>query len=209
MKHGKDLILLGSYWAVSPPHQHTSSWELVAGRWSRVTWGSSVQAQGKQKHTKTDIETSHPNHSGHHHHSILDVRKMYLVFFIISIIQIALSVAELAPFRGRHLRSEQDIVQAFSSDGWKVVNQTTLESGSRGFYAEHETAVILGTGLPKKSYYVEGSGYDMGYLQGTLSAIIGDAKATCTTYVHHIIFNMLAESLDEEMAEKWYGISLI
>lgn len=109
---------------------------------------------------------------------------------------------------GNHVgvpNQESDIITAFASDGWDIADKATSKNGFRGYYAESKTATILSNGKPKKSYYVEGEAWDMGWLHGVLSARNGDAKAMCTTYVHHIILNLLDETFDEEMAAKCEG----
>ena len=61
-----------------------------------------------------------------------------------------------------------DIRAAFNKDGFSVVNEITLEKGSRGFLAESNTAFNHGTSKKKTAMYVEGSAYEMGFLIGAL-----------------------------------------
>lgn len=99
----------------------------------------------------------------------------------------------------------RQIEAAFASDGWNIADSFTTKRGHHGYFAQHKHATILDNGEPKKAYYLEGDGYDMGYLHGALSARIGDAYDMCTTYVHHIIVNLLSEQWDEDMAAKCEG----
>ncbi len=50
-----------------------------------------------------------------------------------------------------------------------------------------------------------GDGFDMGYLHGVLSAGTGDAFKVCTTYLHHIVLNLLDEEWDQDMAATCEG----
>jgi hypothetical protein len=61
-----------------------------------------------------------------------------------------------------------DIKAAFNKDGFSVVNEITLQTGSRGFLAESDTAFNHGTGKKKTAMYVEGNAYEMGFLIGAL-----------------------------------------
>jgi hypothetical protein len=101
--------------------------------------------------------------------------------------------------------TDQDITDAFDADGWVISGQIQAESGSRGFFAESKLSTTLDSGKPKKAYYVEGDGFDMGWLHGALSAEIGDAYQSCTTYLHHMPLNLLNEAWDQEMASQCDG----
>ena len=89
--------------------------------------------------------------------------------------------------------NESLIESGFKEDGWFIVDKMiSSKSGYRGYYGENMNITSY-IGKPKKIYYVEGSGWDMGYLHGVLTVRNGDAKAMCDTYIHHIIINMLNE----------------
>jgi hypothetical protein len=96
--------------------------------------------------------------------------------------------------------SFEEIKSAFLKDNWVIKDEIITKNGNRGYYAESNFATILGTGGNKKSYYIEGDSFSLGWLHGQLSSKIGDAKSSCTTYIHHIIINLLAETWDEEMS---------
>ncbi len=102
-------------------------------------------------------------------------------------------------------RDNDRIAKAFADDGWRVSEKVVTRTGSRGFFVEHTSATTLDSGKPKKAYYVEGSAFEMGYLHGALSAKIGDAYQTCSTYLHHMPLNLLDETWDQEMAAQCEG----
>lgn len=70
-------------------------------------------------------------------------------------------------------RADTEIREAFRNDRYDVVQMETF-NGRRGFLALHESAFINIPGVPldqrprKRAIYVEGSGYEMGYLMGLL-----------------------------------------
>lgn len=103
------------------------------------------------------------------------------------------------------LKTDDEIKAGYLSDGWEIKDNLITRNGYRGFFAESINSTILGTGEKKRTYYVEGRSFDMGWLHGALSARRGDARAICTTYIHHIVINLLDETWDQEMASKCEG----
>ena len=70
---------------------------------------------------------------------------------------------------GYKLTDPAAVEQAFTLDGWSVTHWFHYNS-SQGCIAEHNTATNLRTRLPKVAYYVEGTGYEMGFLTGMMAA---------------------------------------
>jgi hypothetical protein len=58
--------------------------------------------------------------------------------------------------------------KAFDNDGFNVTNSVEFQ-GKLGITAEHKTAKNTVTGKPKRTYYLEGNNYQMGYLLGMLA----------------------------------------
>mmetsp|Transcript_1046 Transcript_1046/g.1706 ORF Transcript_1046/g.1706 Transcript_1046/m.1706 type:complete len:656 (-) Transcript_1046:223-2190(-) len=127
--------------------------------------------------------------------------------FVASVIVALFVVGVCASDSGiKKLKSYAEISASFLKDGYRITQNATSPSHRyRGYLAESLRATTYDSGKPKKAYYIEGDSHALGWLHGTLSARIGDARAICTTYVHHIIVNLLSESWDEEMASKCEG----
>ncbi|CAM9951940.1 unnamed protein product [Ectocarpus fasciculatus] len=66
-------------------------------------------------------------------------------------------------------------------DGWSVSDHILSKNGYRGYFAESKVSTTLDSGKPKKAYYVEGSGWDMGWLHGALAA--EEMAAQCDGWV--------------------------
>jgi hypothetical protein len=90
------------------------------------------------------------------------------------------------------LKTDAEIRQGFDSDQF-VVKKTATWEGMRGYMAEHKTAKNLVTGRPKKAFYVEGSGYQMGHLMGQLAE--KDVRRMTTEFVDKIVVSFLAPDL--------------
>jgi len=65
-------------------------------------------------------------------------------------------------------KSTQELTQAFASDGYDVVQEVAFQ-GKRGLKAQSRTAFNYETEEKKTVYYLEGTGYQMGYLMGQLA----------------------------------------
>jgi hypothetical protein len=65
-------------------------------------------------------------------------------------------------------KSTRDLSQAFAGDGYEVMNEVAFQ-GKRGFKAQSRTAFNYETKEKKTAYYLEGTGYQMGYLLGLLA----------------------------------------
>jgi len=70
-------------------------------------------------------------------------------------------------------KTTDELKQAFRSDGYDVSRLVEYQ-GARGLLAEHSTAKTRdprnpGPGAAKRAYYVEGNGYQMGYLMGLMA----------------------------------------
>ena len=66
-------------------------------------------------------------------------------------------------------RTDAELVAAFKQDGYDVQTIHRLNTGQRGIIAVSTNVTLLSTGQPKVVYYLEGSGYQMGYLHGLLA----------------------------------------
>ena len=66
-------------------------------------------------------------------------------------------------------RTDAQLVAAFKQDGYDVQTIHRLNTGQRGIIAVSTNVTLLSTGQPKVVYYLEGSGYQMGYLHGLLA----------------------------------------
>ncbi len=93
----------------------------------------------------------------------------------------------------------EHIKTAFTADGWTVVKvQGGADFAERGDYigvAAERPAVRSGEGHPsdeirrKRAYYVEGAGFDRGWLLGFMAE--HEAAIMCTDYVTNVIFDFL------------------
>ncbi|WP_103069471.1 C45 family peptidase [Aquimarina sediminis] len=90
-------------------------------------------------------------------------------------------------------KSTNDIFKAFEIDGYKVVKEIEYH-GMRGFMATSRYATNYESRQPKKTFYVEGNSYQMGYLLGQL-----DPKAVskmANEYVYNFIPAMINPQVD-------------
>jgi hypothetical protein len=81
-------------------------------------------------------------------------------------------------------KTAAELTQGFAADGFEVKKTATYQ-GMRGIIAEHRTARNARTQEPKRAYYVEGSGHQMGYLIGLLAE--KDVRRMTVDYVNNII----------------------
>ncbi|MDZ7364117.1 MAG: hypothetical protein ONB46_25890 [candidate division KSB1 bacterium] len=72
------------------------------------------------------------------------------------------------PSNAKTAKPAETLEQAFASDGYEVVNRVNFQ-GKRGFKAQSRTAFNYETKEKKTVYYLEGSGYQTGYLMGLLA----------------------------------------
>lgn len=82
------------------------------------------------------------------------------------------------------VKSDAEIRRAFAGDNYEVKTCVTFQ-GMRGYLAEHRTARNAKTQAPKRALYVEGDGYQMGYLTGLLAE--PDVRLMAIDYVTHVI----------------------
>ncbi len=82
------------------------------------------------------------------------------------------------------VKTDAELRQAFESDGYAVRRTETFQ-GRRGWRAEHHTARNTRTGRPKQAFYVEGSGYEMGYLIGLLAE--PDVRRMATDFTDSVV----------------------
>lgn len=106
------------------------------------------------------------------------------------LLALALAAATVTPEPGK-------LAAAFSADGFNVVQQMTYGSGV-GMRAASRNVTLRSTGQPKAAFFVSGSGYEMGFLLGSLAP--NETEAMLVTYVNHIIVSLLDERLDSELS---------
>ncbi len=89
--------------------------------------------------------------------------------------------------------------KAFKADGFTITQKTVTAAGRIGIEARHDTAINYDTGEKKKSYYIEGTPYERGFLMGLLAEpIISDMTIN---YADNIVFDFIG-------AEFLYGSPL-
>lgn len=81
------------------------------------------------------------------------------------------------------------IEQAFQKDGYHVIRHEILDSGALGYVAQSDTVINSVTGEQKKVFYVEGNGYDMGYLIGFMAP--DDVISMTTKFIEGIVLDTL------------------
>lgn len=90
--------------------------------------------------------------------------------------------------RQMKLQSEK-IYKAFASDGFIVNKRAYTASGRLGVKATHITAKNRDDGKRKKSYYLEGTPYERGYLLGLLAE--PEISDMAINFVDNIIFDFI------------------
>ncbi|HTW92040.1 MAG TPA: hypothetical protein VMH22_10070 [bacterium] len=99
------------------------------------------------------------------------------------------------------LKTDAEIRQGFDSDQF-VVKRTVTWEGMRGYAAEHKTAKNTATGKPKKAFYVEGNGYQMGHLMGQLAE--PDVRRMTSEFVDKIVLAFIDPKLEGLERERLY-----
>jgi len=80
-------------------------------------------------------------------------------------------------------KSTAELAAAFKQDGYTIQTMHTLPTGQRGIVAESTNVTLLSTGQPKVVYYVEGTGYEMGFLHGYIAENATSVRAWCLVCV--------------------------
>lgn len=83
----------------------------------------------------------------------------------------------------------QKLSRAFRADGFEVTLSMNSPSGRMGLTAEHRTARNYDTRRKKKSYYIEGSPYDRGYLLGMLAG--PEIEDMAVNFADNIVFDFI------------------
>ena len=88
------------------------------------------------------------------------------------------------------------LVQAFSRDGYVVDRSAGVveHNGALGIRAVHRTATTHGSGKPKYALYLEGSHYEMGYLQGLLAE--KEISLMTTKFRDQVLFDFIRYESD-------------
>ncbi len=88
------------------------------------------------------------------------------------------------------------LVQAFSRDGYVVDRSAGVveHNGALGMRAVHRTATTHGSGKPKYALYLEGSHYEMGYLQGLLAE--KEISLMTTKFRDQVLFDFIRYESD-------------
>lgn len=112
-----------------------------------------------------------------------------------ALLALALAVAVAAAAAAFQPKPTNQLIAAFHSDGFAVVQNATFNS-SRGFVLQSLNTTLLSTGAHKLMYYVEGSSYEMGYLAGMMEEeAVG---AMTNTYVNHFLISLISVQLDQK-----------
>ncbi|GAA3627215.1 hypothetical protein [Flavivirga jejuensis] len=96
-------------------------------------------------------------------------------------------------------KSTESILESFNLDGYEVVKIEKFQ-GMRGFLANSKQAKNYETGLPKTTYYVEGSTYQMGFLLGRLAPDMVNEMAN--EYIYNFIPAMINPEMDPRKSRK-------
>ena len=81
-------------------------------------------------------------------------------------------------------RSTFELTQAFENDGYAIDTVITFQ-GKRGIKAHSISATNYETKKPKNVYYLEGTGYQMGYLFGKIAH--KNIETMCTKFMNGIV----------------------
>ena len=93
-------------------------------------------------------------------------------------------------------RRTANLADAFEKDGFEI-EKTVTWSGRKGVAAVHKTAVNYDTGKKKRVYYLEGTGYEAGYLMGMLAE--PDVEAMAVDFADKIVFAFIGSRLLEKI----------
>lgn len=113
----------------------------------------------------------------------------------VSLVALAAAAALATVASSSNFKPTPQIVAAFRSDGYQVISNTSI-NGARGFVAQSLNTTLLSTGAHKTISYVEGSAYEMGYLQGLMHE--EGAGAMTNTYVDHFLISLISVELDQK-----------
>jgi len=103
-------------------------------------------------------------------------------------------------------KTTEQLKAAFAADGFEMDPNVVTINGRRGIVARHKTAVNSQTGRPKKAYYVEGSGYDMGFLVGLLGT--REVRAMTKDFVRYVIPAFVAPDQNSQKGKVLFDLLL-
>eukprot|EP01080_Neovahlkampfia_damariscottae_P007861 gene7861-12332_t len=120
---------------------------------------------------------------------------MFRLFLFVLVLCLLISLTESK-------KTTKEIIEAFEKDGYTIKTQVEFK-GQRGFYAAHKTATTLSTKQPKYVLYVEGSGYEMGYLRGMLTK--NQTVQMFNDYLLYVVPELISFDLVEKYRNKpWF-----
>jgi hypothetical protein len=103
-------------------------------------------------------------------------------------------------------KTTNEIIQGFRLDNYTVTKQIEYQ-GERGFEATHLFERVLSTKELKRVYFVEGTGYQMGYLTGLLMK--NQTVQMATTYMRYIVPELVARDfVKEHNGKPWFNVLL-
>lgn len=95
--------------------------------------------------------------------------------------------------KGRHVLMLMD---AFSKDGFDVV-KIVKKFNRIGVAAESKSVANYDTGRMKKAYYIEGSGYEMGFLLGSLAE--SEIASMTVEFADKVVFSFIGSKFLEKL----------
>ncbi len=95
--------------------------------------------------------------------------------------------------KARHVLT---LMGAFARDNFEVV-KIVNKFGRLGVVAESKSVTNYDTGQAKKAYYLEGTGYEMGYLLGSLAE--SDIASMTVDFADKVVFSFIGSKVLEKM----------
>lgn len=90
----------------------------------------------------------------------------------------------------------QRVTRAFDADQFDVVEVRTCGETALGVAAESRIATNYETGKRKRAYYVEGTGYEMGFLMGRLAA--KDVERMTDTFLENVVPSFIKKDVSPQ-----------
>jgi len=126
------------------------------------------------------------------------MKKIQLVLFITLVI-ISFVISQTK-------KTTRDLHIGFEKDNYTVV-RTVNYNGQRGILAAHKFVRVRSTNQPKKVLYVEGNGYEMGYLTGLLTK--NEIEQMATSYIKYLPPQLINyDYVEKHRNETWFQLLL-
>ncbi|WP_372367364.1 hypothetical protein [Candidatus Uabimicrobium sp. HlEnr_7] len=97
----------------------------------------------------------------------------------------------------------QELEIAFAKDNYDIVHSATFQN-MRGFIAHHKYAVNYESKAPKRTFYVEGNAYQMGYLMGMMAE--KDVAVMTNEFIDNVLLSFIKVDVDPKKIPVIWGV---